>query len=111
MKCSECSRRNSDTNTFCIYCGAALSSPHHSKTGPVKDQAKVILPPQDIDELISDRSLVAWQKKSPHSRVHPGIAVTLAIILGLSGVYYWFFYRDTFQILAIDYQTNQLINE
>lgn len=67
-----------------------------------------MLPPQDIDELISDRYLLARpQRRSPH----PVVVVGLALVIGLAGIYYWFFYRDVFQIMAIDYQGTELVNE
>ena len=68
------------------------------------------MPPQDIDELISDRSYpLAYQSSS--RGVHPAVVISLAIVLGLGGVYYWWFYRDAVNVLAIDYQTTQLMNE
>ena len=112
MKCSECSRRNSDTNSFCIYCGTALTAPVRQATNQPGKKLKVVLPPQDIDELISDRYQVAtYQPNNRHRGVHPVAVISLAIVLGLGGVYYWWFYRDAVNILAIDYQTTQLINE
>lgn len=67
-----------------------------------------MLPPQNIDELISARQT---QIHRSSTGVHPAAVVSLAIIIGLAGTYYWFFYRDVFQIMAIDYQTTELINE
>lgn len=111
MKCSECTRRNSDDNRFCIYCGTALTPPEHQAASPSRKVIKkVVLPPQDIDELISDRYQVVHKSHS-NPLVHPAVVVSLVIILGLSSVYYWFFYQDVYQIMAIDYEGTQLINE
>lgn len=107
MKCSECARRNLDTNTFCIYCGTTLESPARRATRPSGVPKKVMLPPQNIDELISARATRMHQSSAG---IHPAAVVGLAIMIGLAGTYYWFFYRDVFQIMAIDYQTTELIN-
>ena len=109
MKCSECTRRNSDDNQFCIYCGTALSPTVVAATQSKKSK-KVVLPPQDIGELISDRDhTMSAQRQS--AGVHPMTVIGLAIILGLSGVYYWFFYKDVYLIRAVAYETTNLINE
>jgi len=69
---------------------------------------KAVVPPQTIDELISDRDLTrAYQQKH---RVHPVIVIGVALLIGVSGVYYWFFYQDVYQILAVDYQTSELMD-
>lgn len=111
MKCSECSRRNHEDNSFCIYCGSALTTKSTSKEvstlSPAK--AKIMVPPQDIDEIINSRHTAHYTHTS--SSIVPLVALVLTIMLGLSGVYYYFFYADVFQILAIDYQTTNLINE
>jgi len=110
MKCSECTRRNSDTNTFCIYCGTALSAPKPSAASSAQKKIKTILPPQDINDLINDRDHAAAARKGSRRSVHPAIVVGLAVLLGLSAVYYEFFYSDTVQIMAIDYSTSEVIN-
>ena len=108
MRCSECSRRNHDDNRFCIFCGTALESKLRRETPqPGGKQKKVFLPPQDIDELIGDRDAL----RHSSAPVHPAVVMSLAIIIGLAGVYYWFWYRDVFQIMAIDYQSTELMNE
>jgi len=111
MKCSECTRRNHDDNRFCIYCGTALTPPEHREAHlSRKVIKKVVLPPQDIDELISDRYQTI-HKTGQRSLVHPVVIVGMIIILGIGSAYYWFFYRDVYQIMAIDYEGTQLINE
>lgn len=109
MKCSECTRRNSDDNQFCIYCGTALT-PTAVTAAQSDKRKKVVLPPQDIDELISDRhrALVSFHRRT---EVHPAVVIGLAVILGLSGVYYYFFYQDFYRVEAVDYKTTNLINE
>lgn len=107
MKCPECARRNLDTNAFCIYCGTTLESSARRATHQSGAPKKVMLPPQNIDELISAREVLA---RKPSAGAHPAVVVSLAIIVGLAGTYYWFFYRDVFQIMAIDYQITELIN-
>lgn len=111
MKCSECTRRNHDDNRFCIYCGTALTPPERQAASPSQKMIKkVVLPPQDIDELISDRYQTT-HKPNSKSLMHPAVVVSLIIILGLGSVYYWFFYQDVYQIMAIDYEGTQLMNE
>lgn len=110
MKCSECTRRNSDDNQFCIYCGTALAPTAVATVVQSDKRKKVVLPPQDIDELISDRERIMESQRHP-TNVHPMIVVGLAIVLGLSGVYYWFFYQDFYRVEAVDYATTNLMNE
>lgn len=110
MKCSECTRRNNDDNQFCIYCGTALASGEASGPTQSKKYKKVVLPPQDIDELISDRNHIMSHQRQ-QTGVHPAIIIGLIIILGLAGVYYQFFYNDIYLVKAIDYETTNLINE
>ncbi|MFH0912398.1 MAG: hypothetical protein V1807_01930 [Patescibacteria group bacterium] len=107
MKCSECARRNHDDNQFCIYCGTTLKTETRRQSGE-RSGCSAMLPPQDIDELIGDRYSCHQQSSR---QIHPAVPMILAIAVGLSGAYYWFFYRDVYQILAIDYQTTQLVNE
>jgi len=111
MKCSECSRRNHDDNRFCIYCGNTLinSSNNQEVFTSVNSRAKIIMPPQDIDEIISSRR-TSFQSPSSLS-IYPILFIILTLTISLSGVYYYFFYMDVFQILAIDYQTTNLANE
>lgn len=109
MKCSECTRRNNDANTFCIYCGTALTEPAHPAATNPQKKLKAMLPPQDISELIGDRYQGVLLRNESRS-VHPAVAVSLAVLLGLSGVYYWYFYRDTVEIMAIDYANSEVIN-
>jgi len=108
MKCSECSRRNHDDNQFCIYCGTALEPPPHQVAFRSGKRQKVLLPPQDIAALIADRNLAA---RRGHTSPYPVVVIGLAVLIGLAGVYYWFWYRDVFQIIAIDYQSTELMNE
>ena len=110
MKCSECTRRNSDENQFCIYCGTALTA--QATTAAVKSEKrkKVVLPPQDIDELISDRGHAMALQHHP-TGVHPAAIIGMTIVVGLAGVYYWFFYKDLYKVTAIDYATTNLIDE
>ena len=102
MRCNDCQRHNGSNYQYCVHCGAVLANSLADQPG------KVVVPPQTIDELISERDLTrAYRQKS---RLHPVIVVGLALLIGVSGVYYLFFYRDIYQILAIDYGTSELVD-
>jgi len=103
MRCNDCQRHNGSNYRYCIHCGAGLAN-------SLADQPKkAVVPPQTIDELISDRDLTrAYHQKS---QVHPVVVAGVALLIGLSGVYYLFFYQDVYQISAIDYQTSELMDE
>ncbi|MFA5967374.1 MAG: zinc ribbon domain-containing protein [Patescibacteria group bacterium] len=108
MKCSECSRRNHDDNRFCIFCGTALESKLATRETPQSiSRQKVLLPPQDIDELISYRDTL----RRPAVSIYPAVVASLAIIIVAAGAYYWFWYRDVFEVMAIDYQSTELMDE
>lgn len=102
MRCKDCQRHNGSNYQYCIHCGAGLVNSLAEQAG------KIIVPPQTIDELISDRDMTrAYHQKK---LVHPGVVIGVALIIGLSGVYYWFFYQNIYLISAIDYQTSELMD-
>ena len=102
MRCSDCQRHNGSNYQYCIHCGASLAN-------SLADQSKkVVVPPQTIDELISERDLGrAYHQKH---RVHPAVIGVIALLIGVSGIYYWFFYQDVYQVSAIDYQASELMD-
>lgn len=75
---------------------------------PDNQRKGILLPPQNVDAILLSREM---NERAYSAHYSSWLAVLLAVVVGLGGIYYWFFYRDIYQILAVDYQESELVNE